>query len=95
VSQPSFDPEAIAMSMLTLRVSTPGGTWLGADDERTFNDLWQETVTHDRTYDVAVELMNLAWYALINLWVVTGRDMRAHLAELAADVRGAGDDDLP
>lgn len=80
--------EELAVAMLTLRVDNPDG-WLTADDETVFHSLWTEAESVDAE-GLVLSLINLGWYALINLSAQTGELPGDWLARIAADARKAG-----
>lgn len=83
---PDLDTEALAIAMLTLRVNTPGGKWLGAADDDLFSQMWREAAaTENGLEELVLSMMNLAWYALINLAVWTGKDEGTLLAQIVQD----------
>lgn len=79
-------PEEAAVAMLTLRVEAPAGEWLSGKNETLFFDLWREAESAtDGGSDLLLSMLNLAWYALINLSTLTGESEQTWLARIAAD----------
>jgi hypothetical protein len=84
-----FDPEPLAIAMMTLRLRTPDGQWLSDEDQILFDEFWaQATAQPSGDEELLLSMMNLCWYALINLETMSGESTTAWLARIAADVRG-------
>lgn len=77
--------DELALAMLTLRVDNATG-WLKPEDETVFHELWREAEALDAE-GLVLSLMNLGWYALINLSAQTDKTPSDWLATIAADLR--------
>jgi len=91
----SYDYDAAALAMLTLRVNTSADQWLSEHDEEIFNAHRQEAVDADGD-DLGNEyllfaMMHMAWYALMNLAAITDESESTWLQRIAVDVHNRDD----
>lgn len=90
-----YDYEAAVIAMLTLRLNTPSGEWLSDEDHETFWSYEREAIAAEGAEEAGeallLTMMNMAWYALINLASVTGESESSWLQRIAVDLRDAPD----
>jgi hypothetical protein len=72
-----YDYEGAAVAFLTLRINTPAGEWLSDADLEIVRANWLQAVEVAGVGDAAeyseLAMLNIAWYALMNLAALTGK----------------------